>query len=37
MAAGGTIALRSKPDSMGTIGVSDGPPGTTTFTVTPVP
>ena len=28
---------RSKPDSSGAIGVSAGPPGTTTFTVTPLP
>src|SRR5687767_127455 len=35
--AGAIKALRSKPDSGGTIGVSTGPPGSTTFTVTPLP
>src|ERR1700675_1492269 len=36
-ACGGTSFERSKPASSGIIGVSAGPPGTSTLTVTPVP
>src|SRR5437867_3052408 len=32
-----SCSSRSKPDSGGTMGVSAGPPGSTTFTVTPLP
>src|SRR5688572_19433487 len=34
--AGAISALRPNPDSGGIIGVSTGPPGSTTFTVTPL-
>src|SRR5215468_7228119 len=37
MTCGWIIAARSKPDSIGTIGVLVTPPGTSTLTVTPVP